>query len=92
MARVELQDDDVVSESIDDASLLALDEALTRLAAVDEQLAKLVELRYFTGLTIDETAQALNVSPRTTKRNWAYARAWLRREIEGGDSISGPQD
>ncbi len=61
--------------------LLSLDEALTKLAAEDSDLAKLVELRYFTGLTIDETAEVLGVSPRTTKRNWAYARAWLQREM-----------
>ncbi|MCG6158015.1 ECF-type sigma factor [Rubinisphaera margarita] len=61
--------------------LLTLDEALTKLAEEDLQLAKLVELRYFTGLTIEETAKVLGVSPRTTKRNWTYARAWLQREI-----------
>lgn len=61
--------------------LLELDEALTKLAAEDPQLAKLVELRYFTGLTIDETAKVLGVSSRTTKRDWAYARAWLQREM-----------
>ena len=63
-------------------TLVALDDALTRLRTVDEELARLVELRFFTGLTIDETAKVLDVSPRTTKRNWAYARAWLRREME----------
>lgn len=83
LARCELQDDDAILDAEDFDTLLALDDALTRLAEIDEQLARLVELRYFTGLTIEETAKALNVSPRTTKRNWAYARAWLRREIEG---------
>ncbi len=75
-------DDEVAAvdaDAIDD--LLMLDEALTKLAADDPQLAKLVELRYFTGLTINETAEILGVSPRTTKRNWAYARAWLQREM-----------
>ena len=82
-ARCELQDDDVKFEVEDFDTLIALDEALTRLAGEDPDLAKLVQLRYFTGLTIEDTAKVLGVSPRTTKRNWAYARAWLRREIEG---------
>ncbi|MDH4063863.1 MAG: ECF-type sigma factor, partial [Acidobacteriota bacterium] len=59
----------------------ALDEALTRLAAMDADLARLVELRYFGGLSIEETAAALTVSPATAKRRWAAARAWLRREL-----------
>jgi RNA polymerase sigma factor (TIGR02999 family) len=64
--------------------LLALDEALTKLAATDRGAADLVQLRYFTGLTLQEAAQALNISPRTAGRLWAFGRAWLRREIEGG--------
>lgn len=63
--------------------MLALDEALTKLESEDADLARLVELRYFTGLTVDQAAEMLDVSPRTVKRNWAYARAWLRREMEG---------
>ena len=82
MARLELHDDAIL-DTDDLETLLSLDEALDRLAEEDSQLAKLVELRYFTGLTIDETAKVLGVSPRTTKRNWAYARAWLRREMDG---------
>jgi RNA polymerase sigma factor (TIGR02999 family) len=62
--------------------LLELDEALNRLAALDPQHARIVELRYFTGLGIDETAHVLGVSPATVKRDWAMARAWLRRELE----------
>jgi RNA polymerase sigma factor (TIGR02999 family) len=65
------------------AALLALDEALTRLAAKDPRKAKLVELRYFAGLTLDEAAAALDVSPATADRDWAFARAWLYREIQG---------
>jgi RNA polymerase sigma factor (TIGR02999 family) len=60
----------------------ALDEALERLAALDPQRARLVELRFFGGLTIEETAEVLGVSPATVKRGWALARAWLRRELE----------
>jgi RNA polymerase sigma factor (TIGR02999 family) len=62
--------------------LLALDEALTRLAGVDRPAAELVQLRYFGGLSIPEAARALGISPRTADRLWAYARAWLRQEIE----------
>lgn len=70
---------------VDDASIevLALHEALERLATLDARQARLVELRYFGGLGIDDTAQALGVSPATVKREWAVARAWLRRELEG---------
>ena len=63
--------------------LLALDAALTRLAEGHRQAADLVQLRYFAGLTLPEAARALGISPRTASRLWAYARAWLRREIEG---------
>jgi RNA polymerase sigma factor (TIGR02999 family) len=63
------------------ADLLALDEALTRLADLDPQQARIVELRYFGGLTIEETAEELGVSPATVKRGWSVARAWLHREL-----------
>jgi RNA polymerase sigma factor (TIGR02999 family) len=63
--------------------LLAVDEALSRLAALDLQQARVVELRYFCGMTVEETAQALAISPRTVKREWAMAKAWLRLEIRG---------
>ncbi len=67
--------------------LVALDAALTRLAAVDAQSARLVDLRYFAGLSIPEAAEALGVSPRTADRLWAFARAWLHRELtDGADS------
>ncbi len=62
--------------------LLAVDEALKRLAAHDPVKAKLVELRFFGGLTIDEAAEALQISPATANRAWAYARAWLQTEIQ----------
>ena len=63
--------------------LLALDEALDKLAAEDPRSAELVKLRYFAGLSIDEAAEALGISPRTADRRWAYARAWLRQEMLG---------
>ncbi len=65
----------------DDADVIAVDEALEKLAAVDEQQAKIVELRFFGGLTIDETAEALGLSKRTVEREWTACRAWLRREL-----------
>jgi RNA polymerase sigma factor (TIGR02999 family) len=66
--------------------LLALDAALNKLAAVNRQAADLVQIRYFAALPLPEAARALSISPRTAGRLWAYARAWLRREIEGGGS------
>ena len=61
--------------------VLSIDEALTKLAAIDRQQAQIVELRFFSGLSVEETAAALGISPRTVKRDWSVARAWLRREI-----------
>lgn len=68
--------------------ILALDQALDRLEAVDPDLAKIVELRAFGGLTIDEAAHVLNVSPSTAKRDWRTAKAWLHREL-GPDAHRG---
>ncbi len=65
--------------------LLALDEALDRLAAQDPLKADLVKLRYFAGLTLPGAAAALGLSERTAGRHWAYARAWLRRAVEGSE-------
>ncbi len=65
----------------EDVNLVELDEALRRLETVDEQKSRIVELRYFGGLTIEETAEALGVSPATVKRDWTMVRAWLRREL-----------
>ena len=66
--------------------VLALDDALTRLAVLDPMQGRLIELRYFGGLTIEDTAAALRVSPATVKREWTVARAWLRRELGGMES------
>jgi RNA polymerase sigma factor (TIGR02999 family) len=65
--------------------LEALDDALTRLGALDPDLARVVEVRFFGGLSIEETAEALSVSPATVKRRWTLAKAWLAREIGGGN-------
>jgi RNA polymerase sigma-70 factor (ECF subfamily) len=64
-----------------DLDIVALDEALERLAAIDEQQSKIVELRFFSGLTVEETAEVLSISPATVKRDWSMAKAWLHREI-----------
>jgi RNA polymerase sigma factor (TIGR02999 family) len=65
--------------------LIALDSALAELARNDAQQARVVELRYFGGLSIEETAEALSISPATVKRDWAFAKAWLMRAIQGAD-------
>jgi RNA polymerase sigma factor (TIGR02999 family) len=88
LRRQELNDDVATIDCSDADSLISLDEALVKLAATDADLAKLVELKYFTGMTVEQSAEVLGVSPRTVKRNWAYARAWLKREIEG-QSLTG---
>jgi RNA polymerase sigma factor (TIGR02999 family) len=81
-ARIELDHIDVAApEACDD--LLALDEALTRFARADSQAAELVKLRFFAGLTIKQAAEVLGVSPRTADLVWAYAKAWLFRELHG---------
>ena len=64
--------------------VLALDEALSKLAQADEQAARLVHLRFFAGMPLTEAAALMGISPRTADRLWAYARAWLHQEIEGG--------
>jgi len=64
-----------------DVDLVALDDALTRLAQVDERKSKLVEMRFFAGMSVEEVAEALGVGTATVKRDWAMARAWLFREI-----------
>lgn len=69
-------------EAID---LVALDEALTRLALLDERQSRVVELRYFSGLSVEETAEVLSVSARSVKREWRSAKAWLRNELGRGE-------
>jgi len=68
----------------EDAMLPALDEALTRLEQIDPEQARIIELRYFVGLSIEEAAEAMHISPATLKRRFAMARAWLFRELQGG--------
>jgi DNA-directed RNA polymerase specialized sigma24 family protein len=66
-----------------DDELVALDEALERFASIDPLKARLVELRYFAGLTGEQAAEVLGISPATADRHWAYARAWLQAEVRG---------
>ena len=80
--RVDLSDGDAVTVG-DDLDLVGLDEALKKLEAVDERRARVVTFRFFGGLTVDETAAALRVSTATVKNDWAFARAWLLREMAG---------
>jgi len=80
--QVSLDEDLVVSEERS-AEVVALDDALQSLARLDERKSRLVELRFFGGLSIEETAEVLGVSPGTVMRDWTLAKAWLRREMSG---------
>lgn len=83
--RVELTED-LLPTASDDTEVMAVHEALDDFAVQDPETAELVKLHFFAGLTIDDVAQLLGVAPRTAYRNWAYARAWLFRHLDG------PQD
>ncbi len=74
-------DEGLIAADAQTVDVLAVDDALRRLAELDPEQARLVELRFFGGLTIEECAEALGISPATVKRHWAVARAWLQREI-----------
>lgn len=78
--RITLQDELAVTDQRD-VNLLALDDALTKLETIDPEKSKLVELRFFSGLTVPETAEVMSISPRTVDRQWQTAKAWLYREI-----------
>ena len=77
---------DLVAAAVPNEQLLSLDAALAKLAEYDPLKARLVELRYFAGLTGDQAARALGISPKTADRYWVYARAWLRREMDGPEA------
>ena len=80
--RVSIQDVDVPFSPTDDGiDLVSLDTALERLAGLDPRQARIVELRFFGGLTVEETASVVGISERTVKREWQMSRAWLRREM-----------
>ncbi|HKR60856.1 MAG TPA: sigma-70 family RNA polymerase sigma factor [Pyrinomonadaceae bacterium] len=80
--RVTFNDANVMGQS-KDLDIVALDEALEHLATIDEQQSRIVELRFFSGLTVEETAEVLGISPATVKRDWSMAKAWLHRELSG---------
>jgi RNA polymerase sigma-70 factor (ECF subfamily) len=82
MDRVSLTDS-LIKANEEDGMLAALDEALTRLEQLDPEQARIIELRYFVGFSVEETADALHISPATVKRRWALARSWLFRELDG---------
>jgi RNA polymerase sigma-70 factor (ECF subfamily) len=79
--RLEVLDPCLQFSEADAAELVALDEALDRLAAMSARQAQVVEMRYFAGFTVEETAEAMDLSPKTVKREWAAARAWLHGEL-----------
>lgn len=80
--KVSLADATVAAKG-QDLDVVALDEALNRLAKIDEQQSRVVELRFFSGLTVEETAEVMGISPATVKRDWSMAKAWLHRELSG---------
>ena len=82
-APVHLDDEVWVVAETRREDLLALDDLLERLAALNERQARIVEQRFYGGMTVEESAEALDVSPATVKREWAAARAWLNRELQG---------
>jgi RNA polymerase sigma factor (TIGR02999 family) len=81
--RLDLDSIDTAGDEADPDAMLALDEAITELSSFDSRLGEVVMLRYFTGLSVEETAAALDSSPRTVKRDWSVARAWLSRKLAG---------
>jgi RNA polymerase sigma factor (TIGR02999 family) len=80
-----------VQAPVDAVDALALDRALRKLEQIDPDQGRIVELRFFAGLTVEETAAALGVSPATVKREWRIAKGWLHRELTGGDSDAEPE-
>lgn len=87
--REDLHEHAATSDGGEPIDLIALDEALGRLELYDARKAQIVSLRYFGGLTIEEVAGAMNLSPATVKNEWAFARAWLRRQMVGAESEEG---
>jgi RNA polymerase sigma factor (TIGR02999 family) len=83
--KLEIEDGMAVS-SQKELDLVGLDDALNRLAAMDERQSRIVELRFFAGLSVEETAEVMGISTPTVKREWSSARAWLYREIQGKTS------
>ena len=76
-------DDDMLVTGAHNTDLVALDDALQALAKMDARKSQVVEMRIFGGLTVEETAEALHISPETVMRDWKMAKVWLRRELDG---------
>jgi RNA polymerase sigma factor (TIGR02999 family) len=89
--RITLSDTLAAPQPEETVDVEQLDAALMQLAQLDAELARLVELRFFGGLSIEETAEVLGVSPATVKRSWATARAWLKREMRGAQGAGGSE-
>jgi RNA polymerase sigma factor (TIGR02999 family) len=81
-----------LAEGADPEDVLALDAAMVKLEAANPQAAAVVRLRFYAGLTVEQTAEALSTSPRTVKRKWMYARAWLITELTSAEAAGGPED
>jgi RNA polymerase sigma-70 factor, ECF subfamily len=81
LRRVDLDESMTVATSEPEVDLVGLDECLERLAALDARKARTVEMRFFAGMTVEDTAEVLGVAPATVKRDWEFARAWLTREL-----------
>jgi RNA polymerase sigma factor (TIGR02999 family) len=79
--KVPLEEAMTITINEQEIDLIAMDEALNRLAKIDEQQVRIVELRYFSGLSLEETAEALKISRATAARDWNVAKAWLHREL-----------
>jgi RNA polymerase sigma-70 factor (ECF subfamily) len=84
--RIDNEGFDLVATSQPSEEVLAVDEAIGRLSDFDPQQARIVELRYFGGLSVEETAEAMEISPRTVKRDWTMAKAWLATQLASGAS------
>ena len=80
MQRITLTDE-IANPDVDPETIIALDQALTKLENEDKEMAQVVKLRYYAGLSVEETAESMSLSPRTVNRHWTGARAWLLREL-----------
>ena len=87
--RTEVSAEDIRARIDDPEGMLDIDRALTELEALDETMANVVKLRYFAGMSVDETAEALETSPRSVNRHWTSARAWLTQQLGSLDEIDG---
>ncbi len=85
LQRTDFADDVIDAPSAPDEEILAINEILDRFTQIEPRKAEVVKLRYFVGMTIEETAETLGISTPTAKRDWIYARAWLFRELKRGD-------